>query len=227
VPDEPNNVKVQCRDQQRSAEITWQPGKENYAPILNFIVQYNTSFAPDTWIDISTNISQTSRDITIDLSPWGNYTFRVLARNKIGLSPPSEHTRNVCRTDQDLPEKNPENVIGEGDEPNNLVIYWTPMPQIEWNGDGFYYLVRWKEADSDEDPEPVRISFPDAYHYVVPGRVETYKEYIITVKAGNSVGETREPAQEVRGFSGEDSKLFIFYVFYCIIFSYSEIVTVF
>ncbi len=35
------------------------------------------------------------------------------------------HTRNVCRTLEDLPEKNPDNVIGEGDEPDNLVIYWT------------------------------------------------------------------------------------------------------
>ena len=26
---------------------------------------------------------------------------------------------------EDIPEKNPENVIGEGDEPDNLVIYWT------------------------------------------------------------------------------------------------------
>ncbi len=79
----------------------------------------------DSWVDIATNVSQNERKKTVELSPYGNYTFRVLARNKIGLSQPSIHTRNVCRTLEDLPEKNPDNVIGEGDEPDNLVIYWT------------------------------------------------------------------------------------------------------
>ncbi len=74
---------------------------------------------------MATNASHNQRKADVRLSPYGNYTFRVLARNKIGLSQPSLHTRNVCRTMEDVPEKNPENVIGEGDEPDNLVIYWT------------------------------------------------------------------------------------------------------
>ena len=118
-------VEVECINQLRTADITWQPGKENYAPILNFIIQYNTSFAPDTWIDIVSDVNVTDRKWTTKLSPWGNYTFRVLARNKIGLSLPSEHTSVVCQTEKDVPKKNPENVIGEGDEPNNLVVFWT------------------------------------------------------------------------------------------------------
>jgi hypothetical protein len=32
---------------------------------------------------------------------------------------------NVCTTDPGVPDKNPENVIGEGDWPGNLVIFWT------------------------------------------------------------------------------------------------------
>jgi len=59
------------------------------------------------------------------MSPWGNYTFRVMSRNKIGESLPSFQSRNVCRTDAGRPETNPENLIGEGDQPGNLVIFWT------------------------------------------------------------------------------------------------------
>lgn len=88
-------------------------------------MQFNTTFTPDTWIDIETNVSQSQRSIMVALSPYGNYTFRVLARNKIGISPPSQHTQDVCRTEADRPTKNPENVIGEGDLPDNLVIFWT------------------------------------------------------------------------------------------------------
>ena len=47
------------------------------------------------------------------------------------MSDPSLPSQQVCKTDQNLPEKNPENVIGEGDEPDNLVIYWTVCLQIQ------------------------------------------------------------------------------------------------
>ena len=75
--------------------------------------------------DIATNISQNNRRIVVSLSPWGNYTFRVISRNKIGYSLPSFQSQNVCRTEPGVPHTNPENVIGEGDRPGNLVIFWT------------------------------------------------------------------------------------------------------
>ena len=130
MPDPPLSVQVRCYNLNRQAEIWWQPGKENYAPILNFVLQYNTSFAPDTWYDIATNISQNDRRMVVSMSPWGNYTFRVIARNKIGLSLPSMQTFNICTTQPAVPDKNPQNVIGEGDQPYNLVIFWTVCQQI-------------------------------------------------------------------------------------------------
>lgn len=58
------------------------------------------------------------------MSPWANYTFRVVAWNKIGPSVPSSHS-DVCTTLPDVPYKNPDNVEGEGTEPTNMVISWT------------------------------------------------------------------------------------------------------
>lgn len=58
------------------------------------------------------------------MSPWANYTFRIIAWNKIGKSQPSSHS-DVCTTAEDVPYKNPDNVVGEGDKPDNLVIRWT------------------------------------------------------------------------------------------------------
>ncbi len=125
------------------AEISWQPGRDHYAPILYYKLQYNTTFSADTWYDIlpplpkrgpndTTPIAEPLPGILPNatrydyiLSPWGNYTFRLLARNKVGLSDPSPHSRDICRTEADVPYKNPENVIGEGDKPDNLVIFWT------------------------------------------------------------------------------------------------------
>ena len=58
------------------------------------------------------------------MSPWTNYTFRVIARNKVGDSLPSGHSKD-CLTPEDVPYKNPDNVLGRGTQPNNLVISWT------------------------------------------------------------------------------------------------------
>ena len=58
------------------------------------------------------------------MSPWTNYTFRVIARNKVGDSLPSGHSKD-CLTPEDVPYKNPDNVMGRGTAPNNLVISWT------------------------------------------------------------------------------------------------------
>ena len=43
----------------------------------------------------------------IALSPWGNYSFRVLAQNAAGVSEPSASTRDVCTTAPDVPHINP------------------------------------------------------------------------------------------------------------------------
>lgn len=60
----------------------------------------------------------------INLSPWANYTFRVIARNKIGPSLPSDHSE-MCTTLHDVPYKNPDGVEGKGSDPTNLVIKWS------------------------------------------------------------------------------------------------------
>lgn len=60
----------------------------------------------------------------VAMSPWANYTFRVLAINKIGPSAPSGHSK-VCTTQPDVPYKNPDNVEGKGTDPSNMVISWT------------------------------------------------------------------------------------------------------
>lgn len=34
-----------------TAAVEWRPNGDNRASITNFIIQYNTSFTPDTWVD--------------------------------------------------------------------------------------------------------------------------------------------------------------------------------
>lgn len=66
------------------------------------------------------------------MTPWANYTFRVIARNKIGPSEPSGHS-GVCETPEDVPYKNPDNVIGKGSQKDNLVISWTVSVHYDYS----------------------------------------------------------------------------------------------
>ena len=86
-------------------------------------------------------VPATATTFKVSMSPWTNYTFRVIARNKVGDSLPSGHSKvcknnqilaplykplfQVCLTPEDVPYKNPDNVMGRGHASNNLVISWT------------------------------------------------------------------------------------------------------
>ena len=123
-PDEVYYVYVDCMAGLR-AEIGWDAPNENNAPILNYIVQYSTT-TPDKWFDFNNSyVAPNLRSIEVNLSPWATYMIRVLARNKIGVSDPNYPSGTTCTTEADTPDRNPENVIGEGSKPNNLVIFWT------------------------------------------------------------------------------------------------------
>lgn len=121
-PDPPSSVEVErCREKQ--ADIKWVKGIENNAPVIHFIVQYNTTFNTDQWVTAKT-VNYAENTATIDLLPWANYTFRVIATNKIGASSPSYHTRKVCTTNPQQPDKNPQNLRSVGDKFGVLKIEW-------------------------------------------------------------------------------------------------------
>ena len=109
---------------EHNADVEWRPNGDNRAPILHFIIQYNTTFSPDTWVEAAGSVQSSDNSQVINLSPWSNYTFRVIAVNRVGPSLPSGHSE-MCTTPKAHPEKNPENVEGRGTEPDNLVIRWT------------------------------------------------------------------------------------------------------
>ena len=122
-PDRPINVEVdRCR--LNSVDLKWTKGMENNAPSNYFIVQYNTSFNSDQWVSAKT-VDSTQNTANIVLRSWANYTFRVIATNKIGQSFPSLHTKKVCTIYPDRPEKNPSNVRSIGNLRGYLVIEWT------------------------------------------------------------------------------------------------------
>merc|ERR1712071_327297 len=178
----------------------------NRSPILTYTIQSNTSFTPDSWDVAFDSVPATDTSFKIAMSPWSNYTFRVIARNKIGPSLPSDHS-SMCTTPPNVPHKNPDNVQGRGTQPTNLVISWNPMPEIEHNGRGFYYLVYWRRDILGEDWNiEKKITDWKISSVLIPNQ-PTFKRYRIKVVAFNEIGEANVAALEVAGYSGEDVPL--------------------
>ncbi|KAF2352093.1 Fibronectin type III [Trinorchestia longiramus] len=201
VPNAPKLMDVVCND--KDASVEWQPQGDNRAPILGYIIQYNTSFTSDTWENAFDSVPSTNTKFTVNLSPYANYTFRVIATNKIGPSQPSKHS-SVCTTPIAVPNKNPEGVEGKGTNKNNMVIKWSPMPEIEHNGPGFKYRVYWKRYDKpDSTWNTAEVVDWEQDHYVVEGQ-PTFKKYEIKVEAHNDMGQANVAIPTTIGWSGED-----------------------
>ena len=64
------------------------------------------------YVCFSDIVPATDTSFKVSMSPWSNYTFRVIARNKVGESLPSGHSK-TCLTPEDVPFKNPDNVLKE------------------------------------------------------------------------------------------------------------------
>lgn len=123
VPDPPVEVElVQCRD--RIAHLQWKLIGENYSPVNQFIIEYNTSFDSSHWHVAKTQLPRDRHYQRIALSPWGNYSFRVIAQNAIGYSPPSAITATVCHMPPEVPHHNPKGVCTWNGEPGTLTIHW-------------------------------------------------------------------------------------------------------
>ena len=89
-PDPPTNVDIQNTINRRDyVNVTWTLGKSNSSPIRKVVIQCTTQFSPHTWETIAEETDPDKGWTQISLSPWRQYTFRVVAVNGIGNSTPS------------------------------------------------------------------------------------------------------------------------------------------
>src|SRR6218665_1103845 len=123
VPDPPVSVQLTECDG-RVVQLEWRLISENYSPVIQFIIEYNTSFRPGVWQVAKTQLPRDRTYQRIALSPWGNYSFRVIAQNAVGMSRPSAPTSAVCSTPPEVPHINPRGVCTLNEMPYTLVVTW-------------------------------------------------------------------------------------------------------
>ena len=205
-PDPPFNLYVRVCTQ-KVAVLRWSPGKDNQAQLTNFIIQYNTTFAPQDWITAAV-VPPLMTEWNISLAPWNNYTFRIVAVNYVSESVPSVPS-SICYTRDNTPSNNPGDVRSLDEGSDRLVIGWKPVQPMDQAGPQFAYNIFFVDAVAfmqglyPQEKSAV-VQKWDEHRYITQETIsESYTAFYIKVQSGNGNGLAPDPDWKI-GFSGEN-----------------------
>ncbi|XP_008701371.2 contactin-3 [Ursus maritimus] len=189
-PGPPENVKVdEITD--TTAQLSWKEGTDNHSPVISYSVQARTPFSVG-W-QTATTVPEvidgkTHTATVVELNPWVEYEFRVVASNKIGGGEPSSPSEKV-RTEEAVPEVPPSEVSGGGGSRSELVITWDPVPEELQNGEGFGYVVAFRPLGVTNWIQTV-VTSPDTPRYVFRNEsIMPFSLYEVKVGVYNNKGE--------------------------------------
>ncbi|XP_060019869.1 contactin-3 [Lagenorhynchus albirostris] len=189
-PGPPEDVKVdEITD--TTAQLSWKEGTDNHSPVISYSVQARTPFSVG-W-QTATTVPEvidgkTHTATVVELNPWVEYEFRVVANNKIGGGEPSLPSEKV-RTEEAVPEVPPSDASGGGGSRSELVITWDPVPEELQNGEGFGYVVAFRPVGVSNWIQTV-VTSPDTPRYVFRNEsILPFSLYEVKVGVYNNKGE--------------------------------------
>ncbi|KAM9592446.1 contactin-3 [Trichechus inunguis] len=190
LPGPPANVKV-VEITDTTAQLSWREGTDNHSPVISYSVQARTPFSVG-WQTVTTVPEvidgKTHTATVVELNPWVEYEFRVVASNKIGGGEPSLPSEKV-RTEEAVPEVPPSEVSGGGGSRSELVITWDPVPEELQNGEGFGYVVAFRPYGVTNWIQTV-VTYPDTSRYVFRNEsIMPFSRYEVKVGVYNNKGE--------------------------------------
>ncbi|KAJ8269782.1 hypothetical protein COCON_G00123890 [Conger conger] len=192
-PGPPGGVKVE-EIKEKSVQLVWSRGTDNHSPISKYTTQYRDSSStdPEEWKNATTfpliveGNAETAA--VVDLIPWTEYEFRVMATNTLGTGDPSSPSAKI-RTREAVPVVAPSDVTGGGGASKELTITWTPVQPQYYYGQNFGYIVAFRLHDNQEWRK-VMVADGKARHYVHKDpSIPSYTKFHVKVKAYNSIGE--------------------------------------
>ncbi|XP_038872155.1 neurofascin-like isoform X1 [Salvelinus namaycush] len=196
-PDPPMDLEV-SDPEARSIRLTWIPGDDHNSPVTQFLVQFEEDrWEPGQWQNLSSYPGDLN-SVILQLSPFVNYQFRVIAINSVGKSRPSRPSQRY-QTSGASPDAIPSGLKGWGTKNTNMEISWEPLLDTEQNGPNLHYSVWWRRKDTGEEWN--NVTTVGAKHIVHD--TETYVPYEIKLQARNDFGPGPE-SNIIIGYSGED-----------------------
>ncbi|XP_054649905.1 contactin-5 isoform X2 [Dunckerocampus dactyliophorus] len=207
-----------------SATLSWTRGVDNHSPISSYHLQARSPFSLG-WQTVKTDPEPVAGDLesamAVQLNPWVEYEFRVVASNGIGTGDPSAPSRGV-RTKEAVPSVAPANVSGGNGRRHELVISWEPVSEEFQNGEGFGYIVAfrangtrgWKEkmvTSADSTTYKYRDeTFPPLTPFQVKVGVYNNKgdgPFSQVVIIHSAEGEPREAPTNVKAYAVSSSQI--------------------
>nr|XP_014345689.1 PREDICTED: contactin-3 [Latimeria chalumnae] len=189
-PDPPEEMRVD-KITDTTAQLSWRPGADNQSPVTMYKIQARTPFSVG-WQAVATvpEVIDGKRftATVVDLNPWVEYEFRVVASNKIGVGEPSLPSQK-SKTKEAVPEIPPSDVSGGGGSRSELVITWEPVPEELQNGEGFGYVVAFRPVGTKTWIQTV-VTSPDTSRYVFRNdSILPFSPFEVKVGVYNNMGE--------------------------------------
>uniref|UniRef100_A0A8B9GMG1 Contactin 6 n=1 Tax=Amazona collaria TaxID=241587 RepID=A0A8B9GMG1_9PSIT len=203
-PGPPEDVKVE-HISSTTAVLSWKSGMDNNSPVQIHSVQTRTPFSVG-WQVVSTVpeviSGRTHKATVVELSPWVEYEFCVVASNSVGIGEPSRPSA-LLKTKAAVPAVAPTNISGGGGSCSELVITWEPVPEELQNGEGFGYIVMFRHLGTATWTKAVVVSV-EACKYVYRNEsIKSLSPFEVKVDVYNNEGEGTLISISIV-YSGED-----------------------
>ncbi|XP_009995836.1 PREDICTED: contactin-2, partial [Chaetura pelagica] len=192
-----------------TVQLSWSRGFDNHSPIARYLIEARTLLS-SKWKQMRTNPvniegnAETAQ--VVNLIPWMDYEFRVLASNILGVGEPSLPSSKI-RTKEAAPTVAPSGLSGGGGAPNELIINWTPMLRDYQNGDGFGYILSFRKKGT-EGWLAARVPRAESLHYVYHNEsIGPYTPFEVKIRAYNRKGEGPESLTAIVYSAEEEPKV--------------------
>ncbi|KAK1330872.1 hypothetical protein QTO34_008814 [Cnephaeus nilssonii] len=136
----------------RSVTLQFKPGYDGKTSISRWLVEAQVGVVGEgeEWLllhQLANEPDARSMEVP-DLNPFTHYSFRMRQVNIVGTSPPSQPSRKI-QTLQAPPDMAPANVTLRTASETSLWLRWTPLPEMEYNGNpaSVGYKIKYSRAD--------------------------------------------------------------------------------
>nr|ACZ26466.1 Down syndrome cell adhesion molecule [Penaeus vannamei] len=202
-PEQPSSLKVLDKSG-RSVELSWTSPYDGNSPITRYIVEYKLSRR--NWENDGERMmvpGNQNMAAVLDLRPATTYHLRIVARNEIGDSDPSDIVTII--TAEEAPSGAPRDLKVEAVDQNSLRVKWKPPLREEWNGDIQGYQVGYRLASSNTSYVYETVEFSKEVgkeHQLTIKKLQVYTEYAVVVSAFNKIGQG-PTTEEIRSYTAE------------------------
>ncbi|KAK8382212.1 hypothetical protein O3P69_015266 [Scylla paramamosain] len=187
-----------------SITFSWNPGRDGFAPIRYYTVQYTEG--KNGWQTIQEKINYSGNSyLARNLKPFTSYKFRLQATNDIGASGWSESSEDV-RTLPAAPIEPPTDIKVIPITTKSVRVEWTPLFPDSWSGDaqtGGYRIKYRQMADIPTAFSLQQKELRDTLSRdIVLEDLQVDKNYEVLVVAFNAQGES-PPSAPITVYVGE------------------------